>query len=77
MVSPGAGVAIRSINETIPIVMTSVADPDFGRHWTEETPSTADRKKLVHLIKERSAEISGSYRPSVRSLAPNYFLTPR
>ena len=27
---------------------------DFGRHWTEEPASTADRAKIVGLIKERA-----------------------
>jgi hypothetical protein len=31
---------------------------DFGRHWTEETASTADRAKLVHMLKERAWDLA-------------------
>jgi hypothetical protein len=31
---------------------------DFGRHWTEERASTADRKKIVGLIKARAWDLA-------------------
>jgi hypothetical protein len=31
---------------------------DFGPHWTEERASTADRAKLVHMLKEHSFDLA-------------------
>jgi hypothetical protein len=33
---------------------------DLGPHWWEETASTADRKKLVRLLKERAWHLAGA-----------------